>query len=161
MLKKEQLIGKTISFEDQLYVDRVRNYLGDFIANNKLEGVQESSDEDIHDALIDTVDEINFEYLPTTAYTFQTIPSFNLLKIGTVLQILTSKGILAARNTLTYSDSGGVTVQDMDKYGRYVNYFNVLIAKYQRGITNMKVGQNVDDAYGGVHSEYWYTREGM
>ena len=68
---------------------------------------------------------------------------------------------MAARNTLTYSDSGGVTVQDMDKYGRYVNYFNVLIAKFQRGVTNMKVGQNVDEGYGGIHSEYWYTREGM
>jgi len=161
MLKKDALIGKSISFEDQLYVDRLRNYLGDFITSNKLDGVQESTDEDIHDAMLDTLDEINFEYLPTSTYTFQTCPSFNLLKLGTVLQILTSKGILSARNTLTFSDAGGVTVQDMDKYGRYINYFNVLIAKYQRGVQNMKVGQNVDDAYGEVHSEYWYTREGQ
>ena len=161
MLKKEKLIGATISFDEQLYVDRIRKFLGDFAASNKLDGVQESDDQDIYDAMIDTLDEINFEYLPTSNYTFETIPSFNLLKLGTTLQILTSKGILASRNTLTYTDSGGVTVQDMDKYGRYINYFNVLIAKYQRGVQNMKVGQNVDDAWGGVHSEYWYTREGV
>ena len=161
MLKKEKLIGGTISFDEQLYVDRVRKFLGDFAASNKLDGVQESDDQDIYDAMIDTLDEINFEYLPASDYTFETIPSFNLLKLGATLQILTSKGILSSRNTLTYTDSGGVTVQDMDKYGRYINYFNVLIAKYQRGVQNMKVGQNVDEAYGGVHSEYWYTREGV
>lgn len=160
MLKKEKLIGGTISFDEQLYVDRVRKFLGDFAASNKLDAVQESDDQDIYDAMIDTLDEINFEYLPTSNYTFETVPSFNLLKLGATLQILTSKGILSSRNTLTYTDSGGVTVQDMDKYGRYINYFNVLIAKYQRGVQNMKVGQNVDDAWGGVHSEYWYTREG-
>ena len=159
MLKKEQLIGATISFEEQLYVDRVRKFLGDFAANNKLDGVQECDDQDIYDAMIDTLDEINYEFLPTSDYKFGTCPSFNLLKLGAVLQILTSKGILSARNTLTFSDSGGVTVQDMDKDGRYINYFNVLIAKYQRGVQNMKVGQNIDDAYGEVHSEYWYTRE--
>lgn len=160
MLKKEKLIGGTISFDEQLYVDRVRKFLGDFATSNKLDAVQESDDQDIYDAMIDTLDEINFEYLPTSNYTFETVPSFNLLKLGATLQILTSKGILSSRNTLTYTDSGGVTVQDMDKYGRYINYFNVLIAKYQRGVQNMKVGQNVDDAWGGVHSEYWYTREG-
>lgn len=160
MLKKEKLIGGTISFDEQLYVDRVRKFLGDFATSNKLDAVQESDDQDIYDAMIDTLDEINFEYLPTSDYTFETVPSFNLLKLGATLQILTSKGILSSRNTLTYTDSGGVTVQDMDKYGRYINYFNVLIAKYQRGVQNMKVGQNVDDAWGGVHSEYWYTREG-
>ena len=42
----------------------------------------------------------------------------------------------------------------MDKYGRYINYFNVLINKYVRGVTGMKLGKNVDDAYGGVDSEY-------
>ena len=159
MLKSKDLIGNVISFENQLYVDRVRKYLGDFAESNKLEKVQESDDIDIYSAMQDCLDEVNFEFLPTTKYTFSTIPSFNVLQLGTVLQILTRKGILAARNTLTYQDSGGVTVQDMDKYGRYVNYFNVLIAKYQKGTQMMKVGQNVELGYGGVESEYYNSRE--
>ena len=74
--------------------------------------------------------------------------------MGATLQILTSKGILSARNTLTYQDSGGVTVQDSDKYGRYINYYNLLLARYSRGVTNMKIGKNIESAYGGVKSEY-------
>jgi hypothetical protein len=54
--------------------------------------------------------------------------------MGATLKILTKKGILSARNTLTYQDAGGITVQDYDKYGRYVNYFNVLVSTYYRGI---------------------------
>jgi len=42
----------------------------------------------------------------------------------------------------------------MDKYGRYINYYNVLVNKYMRGVTGMKLGQNVEAAYGGVASEY-------
>lgn len=76
------------------------------------------------------------------------------MKYGAVLQVLTSKGIISSRNTLTYNDGGGVTVQDMDKYGRYINYYNVLINKYVRGLQALKLGSNVDDAYGGVGSEY-------
>lgn len=149
-----------ISFEEQLYVDRLRLYLGDFTETNKLEGVQESTDIELFNALKDTLDEINFEFLPHTAYTMQTIPSFNVLQLGTVLQILTRKGIFSARNTLTYNDSGGVTVQDTDKYGRYINYFNVLITKYRTGVQLMKLGKNIEAAYGGAHSEYLNIRDG-
>ena len=67
---------------------------------------------------------------------------------------LTSKGILSARNTITYRDGGGVTVQDYDRYGRYINYYNILINKYVRGVSNMKLGSNIESAYGGVDSEY-------
>ena len=42
----------------------------------------------------------------------------------------------------------------MDKYGRYINYYNILINKYSRGVQTMKLGKNVEDAYGGVDSEY-------
>jgi hypothetical protein len=160
MLKPSDMIPVIISFEEQLYVDRIRLYLGDFSTSNKLDGVEESSDIEIFNSMKDTLDEINYEFLPNSSYTIQTIPSFNLLQLGTVLQILTRKGILSARNTVTYNDSGGVTVQDLDKYGRYVNYFNVLIAKYQKGVQLMKIGKNVEAGYGGVHSEYLNTGSG-
>ena len=160
MLKPSDMMPLIIGFEEQLYVDRVRSYLGDFATSNKLDGVEECTDTEIFTALQDALEEINFEFLPQTEYRFQDIPSFHLLQQGTILQILTRKGILSARNTLTYNDAGGVTVQDTDKYGRYINYFNVLISKFQKGVQLMKVGKNVEDGYGGVHSEYQDTREG-
>tara|TARA_Y100000310_G_scaffold335176_1_gene416566 strand:- start:3462 stop:3953 length:492 start_codon:yes stop_codon:yes gene_type:complete len=159
MLKPSDMMPLIIGFEEQLYVDRVRSYLGDFATANKLDAVEECTDTEIFTALQDALEEINYEFLPQTSYTFQDVPSFHILQQGAVLEILTRKGILSARNTITYNDSGGVTVQDTDKYGRYVNYFNVLIAKYQKGIQLMKVGKNVELGYGGVHSEYLDTRD--
>jgi len=160
MLKPKDMLPLLIGFEEQLYVDRVRAYLGDSATANILEGVEECTDTEIYTSLQDALEEINFEFLPHTAYIFQDIPSFNILQLGALLQILTRKGILSARNTITYNDSGGVTVQDTDKYGRYINYFNILVAKYQKGIQLMKIGVNVEAGYGGVHSEYQDVREG-
>jgi len=74
--------------------------------------------------------------------------------MGSILMYLTAKGILSARNTITFRDGGGVTVQDYDRYGRYINYYNILINKYVRGVSNMKIGANIEAAYGGVPSEY-------
>ena len=48
----------------------------------------------------------------------------------------------------------------MDRYGRYINYYNILITKYARGVQSMKIGNNVDDAYGGVSSEYGFANNG-
>ena len=150
-----QLQTDFVPYEDQLYVDRLRVYLNDTPTQNVLDAVQESSDTELYHAIQDALDEINYEFTPVTEYAkISQVPSWNLLKIGATLQILTSKGILSARNTVTYNDGGGVTVQDLDKYGRYINYFNILVNKYIRGVSSMKVGSNVEGAYGGVSSEY-------
>mgnify|MGYP004197339909 FL=1 len=151
----QELITNMIPYEDQLYVDRLRKFLGDTAELNVLDEVKESTDIELHHAIQDTIDEINYEFLPGTEYKkISEVPSWNLVKLGATLQILTSKGILSSRNTLTYQDSGGVTVQDFDKYGRYINYYNILINKFVRGVSSMKLNANVDAAYGGVPSEY-------
>ncbi len=153
---QQELITNLIPFEESLLVTRLREFLGDEATLNVLDEVKESSDQELHHALQDALDEINYEFNPTSINyeSMLTVPSWNLLKLGATLQILTSKGILSARNTLTYQDSGGVTVQNEDKYGRYINYYNILVNKYVRGVTNMKLGKNIEDAYGGVESEY-------
>lgn len=71
-----------------------------------------------------------------------------------MLNILISQGVLSARNQLTYNDSGGIQVSDLDKYGRYVNLFNTMVVKFQRSIIAWKINKNVDDAYGEIPSEY-------
>jgi len=143
------------------HVTNLRNFLRDTAALNVLDQVEESTDQELYDALLDTLNEINVSFLPGTAWSVSDISntgtsylSWNMLKYGATLQVLTSVGILSARNTLTYNDSGGVTVQDLDRYGRYVNYYNVLVRKYTTAVTNAKKGWNVEQCYGGVESEW-------
>lgn len=147
------MVPELIPFKDQLYVDRLRRFLNDTEILNVLEQVKESNDITIYEALQDALDEINIMGHTTTFPSFSSVP-WSLLKLGGTLNVLMSQGILASRNQLTFNDSGGIQVSDMDKYGRYINFFNVLIIKYQRGITQWKIIQNVDACYGGIFSEY-------
>ncbi len=74
--------------------------------------------------------------------------------MGALLNILTSKTILSARNTLTYSDAGGIQVKDNDEFGRYTTIYNYYISEFRRRASSAKRSLNVEAAYGGVHSEY-------
>lgn len=137
------------------YVKRLRRFLNDRAELNILEKVQESTDLELYEALQDALDTINYTFLPSITYSsFSAFPSWLVLQYGATMQVLLSKGILSARNTLTYSDSGGVTVQDFDKYGRYINFYNMLANQFQRGFMAIKTTQNAESCYGGVDSEY-------
>jgi|APSaa5957512576_1039674.scaffolds.fasta_scaffold00176_24 hypothetical protein len=149
-----QLTTEFIPYEDGLYVARLRKWLNDTAILNKLEELEECEDIELYHYIQDTMDEINYEFLPATSYTAISEIPWNITRQGAILKLLMAKGILSARNTLTYQDSGGVTVQDYDKYGRYINFFNLLINKYSRAVHNFKLASNIDDCYGGVHSEY-------
>jgi len=144
---------ETIPTVDRPYVNRLRRFLQDQGVLNTLDQVQESTNVDLYFALQDTLDEINVTGNVTTYSSFTDVP-WSILKLGGVLNILISQGILSARNQLTYNDTGGIQVSDLDKYGRYVNWFNVLIAKYQRAVISWKLTKNVDEAYGEIPSEY-------
>lgn len=136
-------------------VDRLRRFLSDERTLNRLLNAEESSDDYLYECIEDALDEINvFGYAMGVPWTIETFPYWSILKSGAVLQVLIGKGILSARNTLTYNDTGGVTVQDFDTYGRYINFFNLLINKYRNMVMSLKRSNNVDSAYGGVYSEY-------
>lgn len=134
-------------------VDRLRNWLSDTGALNKLTGAEESTDDYLYEALEDAVDEINNEWGFESTYTLATFPSFSLLKWGAACQILMGKGIMSARNTLTYRDAGGVQISDLDTYARYMPIFNQVLQKWTSGIMKMIRKINVDGAYGGVGTE--------
>lgn len=144
---------ETIPAADRPYVNRLRRFLQDQAVLNTLEQVQESTNVDLYFALQDALDEVNTTGNYTEFSSFTQIP-WSLLKIGATLNILLSQGILSARNQLTYNDQGGIMVSDVDKYGRYVNWFNILTNKFQRGVIQWKITKNVDDAYGEIPSEY-------
>ena len=159
LLTKLQYTEEQIPSEDQVFVNLLRKFLGDDSTLNRLERVQENTDLELYHALLMTVDQINNEFPPISTYSeFNELPSWSMLAYGATLNVLVSKGILSARNTLTYTDAGGVTVQDYDKYGRYINFFNVLVNKFMASVKNFKENQNIDDAYGdgggGQASEY-------
>jgi hypothetical protein len=60
---------------------------------------------------------------------------------------------------LTYNDAGGITIKDQDKFGRYINWYNNLLAGYRRTVSEFKRSHNINSSFGGSHSEYndnWY-----
>lgn len=134
-------------------VNRLRRFLGDTESSNTLLADKESSDLFLYEAIEDALDEINLVGYLTT-YTLANFPSWVLLRQGAVLNVLTGKGVLSARNMLTYNDSGGITVHGEDVYGRYINYYNVLIAKHRQQVMSFKISTNIDSGYGGIASEY-------
>jgi len=141
-------------------VARLRNYLDDTIQQNDLRGVEESTDEELYLALEDTWDDVNFVYDPVSLQfdNISDIP-WAILRMGATLNVLESKGISSARNTLTYNDAGGITIKDSDEFGRYTVWYNTLLAEYRRRVRAWKRQKNLDGAWGGSHSEYnnsWY-----
>jgi hypothetical protein len=130
---------------------RIRNFNGDKEELNVLIQAQETTDEELNDYMSKAVDNFNgIGY--STEYTLSDFPNKGLLIDGTVIQILTGKGILSARNMLTYQDIGGITVQDFDTYGRYINLFNSFINKYIQQTIDVKRSINIDGAYGSIES---------
>ena len=156
LLEKYTYTEENIPATDQVFIDLLRKFLRDEPELNTLEQVRENTDLQLYHALLQTLDSINSDFLPVTTYSsFTDLPSWQMLALGATLNILTSVGILSSRNTLTYNDPGGVSVKDFDKYGRYINYFNILINKFMMSVQNWKYTNNIDSAYGaGIASEH-------
>ena len=144
---------------------KLRDFLRDKQALNILDGVEESTDTDLIDYIKSALIDINNTGVIKTTFGLADIivdPEdggiipWTLVKLGATLEYLTSAGILGARNTLTYSDAGGEQVSDMDRWGRYINYFNTLVAKYTNGVQQFKGRLNFTAGYGGVNSPMQY-----
>jgi len=143
----------SVPTEYQNTVDRFRRWLNDTPALNQLLGVEESSDEYLYEALEDAIDEVNNEWGFESSYTIGNFPNYSLLKYGAALQVLMGKGILSARNTLTYRDAGGIQISDLDTYARYMPIFNQIMQKWVTGMQKTIRKINVEGAYGGVGTE--------
>jgi hypothetical protein len=147
-----------------------RRYLNDSPQLNTLDRAIESTDDELIDFIQQALTEINFAYEPKTMFALEDVAvipgvdqgrvSWSMLRTGALLQLLTIKGVISSRNAITYSDAGGVNVTEMDKWGRYLNYFNVLANKYERQVQALKVRSNIESVYGGVNSpmgwDYYY-----
>jgi hypothetical protein len=139
----------------------LRVMISDYPQLNTLDQDYETTDSELIMYLQDTLIEINKEVEPVTFWDLPDIIvnpgdsgyiSWNTIKRGAILKYLMAKGILNARNLLTYSDTGGITVADRDRWGRYMNFFNSLAAGYTNGVRAQKLRLNIASAYGGFHS---------
>lgn len=135
--------------------NRIRNFAGDKEELNVLIRKQETTDEELNDYIQKSIDYFNAVGYETT-YAASDFPNKGLLIDGTIVQILMGKGILSARNMLTYQDTGGVTVQDFDTYGRYLQLFNTFIQTYMRQVMDVKRSMNIEGAYGSIESPMAY-----
>lgn len=147
-----------------------RRYLNDTPQLNTLDREIESTDDELVEFIKDALNEMNNRYEPQTRWKLEnicvepgvdngTLP-WSTVKLGAILQLLTIKGIISARNTLTYSDQGGVTIQAMDKYGRYQSFFNQLSQVFETKLMQLKIRENIATGFGGVNSpmgfDYYY-----
>jgi len=143
-----------------------RRYLNDIPQLNTLDHEMESTDDELEDYIKDALNDINFNYTPPTNFSLTDVVvepgvdngkvSWTLIKIGALLQLLTIKGVISARNAISYSDAGGVTIAEMDKYGRYMSFFNTLATRYEKQVGAVKVRTNMEAAYGSVNSPFGF-----
>ena len=148
----------------QHLVDRLRSFIKDEADINTLLEAQENTDDFLYMCITDAVDEINWLYMPPSSYILDDVATsvggnvsgvpWVLVRMGAVLQYLTGAGIHSSRNTFTYSDGSGIQVNDTDTWGRYINYYNVLITKYRELLSRFKMDKNINDCYGGHYSQY-------
>ena len=154
---KDDLFPQEIPPKHQKYVDRFRTFINDTPQANDLLGKEESTDLELYYSILDTWDDINTSVPPASLHyeALELVPSWTVLKLGTLLNVLISRGIVSARNNLSYQDSGGVSIKVDDEYGRYTVFFNMLVNKYRRKAINMKRETNINNCYGGVESPYY------
>lgn len=142
---------------EEKLVDRLRCFLRDDPALNKLIKGFESSPKQLIFALEDSVDDWNNTPPPLAPINLDTHPSRRLLIRGAAIEILRSAGILQSRNRLSYSD-GGVNVQVSDKAADYQAWLNNMVNDYERKKLELKKSINLAMAYGEVPSEYFFDR---
>jgi len=135
---------------------RFRNFVRLFIRDRKpyntLVDGEESTDEQIDLCILLAIGGFN-TYPPMTTYTFQNFPSAWLLLYGTIIEVLTSAGILQSRNQLDYSD-GGITVAVSNKTPLYQSWLGMFARQYEMMRKAVKMELNIEQGWGGVNSEY-------
>jgi hypothetical protein len=141
----------------------LRRYLNDVPQLNELDEDFESTDDELEDFIKQALNTINMDYAPATRWTINDVlvePGedgflpWSTVRLGAILELLTTKGIGSARNMLTFSDSGGVEISHHDKWGRYINYYNVMRPKFEEAVKNIKIRFNTEQAYGGFSSPF-------
>jgi hypothetical protein len=150
-LEQSDLPRAWIQLDD--FVNTVRLFMRDHPELNRLIAGEEHSNRQIVWAILDTLDDFNTAP-PFTRFDLNTFPSRSLLLRGTACALLESVGILQTRNHLSFSD-GGISVGINDKTQFIQAWLQVFRNAYEDKKTKLKVGYNIESAWGGgIHSEF-------
>jgi len=138
------------------FVGEVRAFMRDFPPLNRLISGEESSDRMIRYCATLAVDEWNTTP-PLSGHGIANFPSRSVLLHLTVINLLTSVGILKSRNSFAYSD-GGFQVQTEEhdsRYQRWIQMFRSMGPVSRQAIKELKIALNIQGGWGaGIGSEY-------
>lgn len=139
-----------------ILIRQVRDFLRDHPALNALTDGEETSDALLRLYVAMAVDDWNATPPLIGNVNVTTHPSPTLLIYKVIALVLWSASILQARNNLAYSD-GGISVQTSDKAPVYMQLAGVFTQQYEGQKAALKRSLNIEQAYGGIHSEYLLT----
>jgi len=134
----------------------IRAKLRDYPELNRLIDGRETSDREIAFAIMETIDDFNTTPPLIEAATLESFPSVSLLINGSIINIMTSVGLLQTRNQMTYSDGQGVQVSVSDKTPMLMSWLGMFANAYENKKQKLKVAINLRGALNGsgVPSEY-------
>ena len=87
-------------------VERIRNFIRDHEELNRLTLGKENSDSDILEAIEDVLNDFNNTPPCYTIFNLTNLPPLNIVKLGAIVYLLKSVGLLNTRNSIQYSDGG-------------------------------------------------------
>lgn len=139
-------------------ISLIRAKLRDFPELNRLIEGRETSDREIAFAMMECIDDFNMTPPLLGTFTLEDFPSISLLINGSIINILTSVGLLQTRNHMSYSDGQGVQVSVSDKGPQLMNWMNLFTQSYEQKKFRLKQALNLGGALNGsgVPSEYSY-----
>jgi hypothetical protein len=141
-----------MSLTQVLTVLEVREYVGDYAANNYLIDGEEFSDTFITLCMELAVGEYN-EIPPFSHYSLAMFPSKTVLLQGTLWKAFDGKAALLARNTMSYSD-GGLQLPIEERAELYSSLAAKFGQQFKDGATRLKANLNLESGYGSVRSDY-------
>jgi len=134
----------------------IRAKLRDYPELNRLIAGRETSDREIAFAIMECIDDFNMTPPLLGQFTLESFPSVSLLINGSIINILTSVGLLQTRNHMSYSDGQGIQVSVSDKAPQLMNWMNLFSQNYEQKKFRLKQAINFGNALNGsaVSSEY-------
>jgi hypothetical protein len=123
--------------------------------NPLLRGVRWST-EDIDSAINRSIDYFNETPPFIGSLSSLNFPYKYTLLVGVAGHLLRSASINEASNQLQYA-ADGITVQDKDKAEIFAKIGGLLWDEFKEKVTNIKVAQNISQAFGSSSSELMYV----
>lgn len=122
--------------------------------NTLVDGIK-FDDEQIDFAMKLTVDSWNTMPPPIGEYTIENFPHISLMLLGTWAWLLRGAAIGEAQNHLSYS-AEGVSIDDRDKAAVFTQLGKDFWEEFKDTAKQIKIAQNIADAYGYKGSEFRY-----